>query len=216
MARRILGPFDRQCAQVAMRAHLHDASAVARRNELRQFRRDLGQCPTDRIIALLHQNCGGRSVEQLNFAVTINRQYASADAGQDRLDEGAPLVQLTVRAYQRARLRFQPLCHPVKRGRKRADLIAALQAGNARRQVARRDPPRRRHQFIDRPHHPVRHRQRDIDGNADQQQRSHEQGDVEPQLQRARLRREQVIVRDHRLRPLRIGEGRTARIARDV
>ena len=216
VARGVARQLDRQRAQIAMGAHLDDARILVRRDEVSKFGRNIRQPPANRIIPLLHQDRRRRTVEQQHNALQIDGEHAGGHARKDRLDEGAAFVELAVGGDERAGLGLEPLGHAVEGGRQRADFVAAERTGDARGQVARGDAPRRRHQLVHRPHHPVGHGQSDIDRDPDQEQRSHEQRDVEAQLQRARLGGEQIIVGDHLLRPLDIGKGGRAGVASGV
>ncbi len=62
----------------------------------------------------------------------IDRQHTGRYARQDRLDKGPTFVQLAVCGHQSARLRLQPLRHPIESRCQRANLIARLRTGNAR------------------------------------------------------------------------------------
>ena len=182
MAGRIVRYLDRQRPQIAMGADLHDPRAFVRGDQVCQIDRHVAEQTADRVVAFLHQYRRSRSVEQLDHALAVDRQHASSHARQDRFDKGAAFVQLAVGGDQRPGLRLQPLGHAIEGGRQRADFVAGKRAGDTRGQITRRDPAGRRHQFIDRPDHPVGNGQRDIDRNAHQQQRSHKQGDVEAEL----------------------------------
>ena len=170
VARRVGGQLHGQGSHVAMGAHLHDTGVLTRLHEIRQFGRNIRQPPADRIILLSHQNGRCRTVEQQDYALQVDRQDACTNARKDGFDEGAAFVQLTIGRHQGTGLRFEALRHPVEGRRERSDFIAAQRTGDAGRQITCGNAPRSRHQLIDRAHHPVGHRQGDIDGDPDQQQ----------------------------------------------
>ncbi len=76
MARCVFGYFDCQGPYFAMRARLNDSRPLLRSDKGRKFWRNGAQRSPYRIIAVLHQNGGGRTVEKQDHPFPVHRQYA--------------------------------------------------------------------------------------------------------------------------------------------
>jgi hypothetical protein len=205
-----------QGAQLAAAGDLEDRLALARNPQPLELRRDLRQGAAERTAVPGAQQRRRRRVDDPDMAIRAHRQHARRHPGQHRLDQRTPAVGLVVRGDQRAGLLGQAPGHAVERHGERADLVMPARHRHAGGEVALTHPPRRADQLAHRPHDTIRHRQRDPDRRAHDQQRHQQQRGVEAQLQRARAIEQRIIFGERVAPPRELPEHQRLHIARRV
>ena len=142
----------------------------------RHLGHDLGEVLADRLLEIDAEQRRGRAVGQVDAARAIEPDDPGGDAGQHRLGEPAPLVELPVRLDQLALLALDLVGHAVEGAAQRGEFVVFLALGHARGKIAAAHPLGRGDQPADRigelggEMDPDRHR-------GDQKQHRHHQED---------------------------------------
>ena len=142
----------------------------------------------DRSRGIAAQQPRGRGIGDPDGTVGGDRDDPCRNARHHRLDHRAAVLQRGVGGQQVGGLLLQPPGHLVERLGQRADLVGAAGIRHPSGEIAALHAPGCGDQLADRADKPIRHRQRDPYGDADDQQRPEQQRPVEPQLQAARTR----------------------------